>query len=628
MSFTFVFLSSFIIPLHAQTSISGTINTYVSVTALNLPSNAMTVSSVAGLALGDLVLIIQMQGASITSTPATSSAFGNVTSYGGAGSYELVNICSINGNELTFEQELVNNDYESSGKIQLIKVPQYSHAEVTSTLTGQAWNGSTGGIVALIASEKLTLSADINMDEKGFRGGVYENDNTTNCNGTESNYYYATAVDGGEKGEGIAAFISGKEYGKGAQANGGGGGNDHNSGGGGGGNTAAGGLGGENDDPGFFRCKGRHPGIGGKALSPTNRLFLGGGGGAGHGNNQGVIAGGTSGGNGGGIVLIITDTLEANGSVSITVNGESAANSVADGAGGGGAGGSIYLDVNTYIGNPTLATVGGDGGDANNDNQNRCFGPGGGGAGGQIKSSNSLPGAVPTSVLAGTAGATIFTSNGSCNVGATNGSNGIISVEALVRSTTNYPFCNLLPVTWGDVSIQALEKEALLTWEVENAYQHAYFTIERGTDGRTFEPLFKLSDALSSSHEGTFKWLDNDPIIGIKSYYRIRQTDLNGNFSFSSTLSLTLTSPFSLTIYPNPLLANRPLQVTYFLPTSGNISFRLVDGMGRAVYEKRIHAEIGKGNLTLPISLAKGIYFLLVNTPEEKVVKRLVVIGN
>ncbi len=615
--------------LDAQTPISGTINTYVSVTATNLPNNAMTVSSVAGFSLGDLVLVIQMQGASITSSPANSSAYGTITSYAGAGSYDLVNICSINGNELTFEQTLVNNDYHVAGHIQIIKVPQYTQVEVTGTLTGQAWDGSTGGIVVLIAHEKLTLSADIDMDAKGFRGGVYQNDNTTSCFGRESDYYYSTEVEGGKKGEGIANYITAKEYGRGAQANGGGGGNDHNSGGGGGGNGGAGGIGGKNDEPKFWLCDGRDPGVGGKSLTTANRLFMGGGGGAGHGNNFNASNGdgGTSGGNGGGLVLLIADTLAVNGSVTITADGVSAAHSRYDGAGGGGAGGSIFLAVNTYSGsNLSLSLTGGNGGNASNDNDNRCYGPGGGGAGGMVKSTSSLPGFISRNLSGGTTGATIFSSANNCDTGGSNGGTGVTAVEALVKSTTNYPFCNLLPVSWGEVGIEPEGMKARLHWSIENAYQHAYFTVERSADFVNFEAIATISAALPRPNAGAFSWVDAQPITGQTSYYRIRQVDMNGAFSFSPVLSLTLESPFTATISPNPLLPNRPLYLTYTLPESGELGIMLMDGVGRKIYANRFKLMAGNGTLELPLKLPKGMYSLQVYAGEAKVTKRLVVV--
>ena len=59
-----------------NTNISGIINTYAAVNSIS--TNTITLSSTASLSVGDLVLIIQMQGATINET--NTAAFGNTTS--------------------------------------------------------------------------------------------------------------------------------------------------------------------------------------------------------------------------------------------------------------------------------------------------------------------------------------------------------------------------------------------------------------------------------------------------------------------------------------------------------------------------------------------------------------------
>jgi len=63
----------------AQTNISGVVNQYFEITAVDLPNNTVTLNSVAGLTIGDNVLLIQMQGATITET--NDSNFGNITNH-------------------------------------------------------------------------------------------------------------------------------------------------------------------------------------------------------------------------------------------------------------------------------------------------------------------------------------------------------------------------------------------------------------------------------------------------------------------------------------------------------------------------------------------------------------------
>jgi len=324
-------------------NISGVINDYAAVTAIPCFSGAqLEVSSAAALSAGDKVLIIQMKGATIDET--NSASFGTVTDYGSAGLYEINEVASKSGNTISLTNSL-ENAYDTDGLVQVVRIPEYDQAQVTGTLTAQPWNGTTGGVLIFFANT-VDLSANITTEGQGFRGGQLNSNN--NSENLTDFYYSNTSGNGGEKGEGIAAYIVNKEAGKGPLASGGGGGNAHNNGGAGGGNYGAGGLGGV-----FEGQVDASRGLGGMALTnPTtdNRIYLGGGSGAGHVNNDA----GSPGVAGGGIIIIKANSISGNG-FSINARGTNGiAASGNDGSGGGAAGGTILLELSLiHISEPT-----------------------------------------------------------------------------------------------------------------------------------------------------------------------------------------------------------------------------------------------------------------------------------
>jgi len=305
--------------LFAQTNISGIINTYYSVNLINgvnFCSNSLTLNDCSGLNVGDKVFIIQMKGASIDTSNTTLS--GSVISYNGAGKYEMAIIDSINGCELIFRDSLVNN-YNSSGYIQVINIPQYNDVTIVDTLKCLAWNGTTGGVLIFEASGTVTFNSPIYVSGNGFKGGVLF---TCNANfiGTGPNYVMPSVGGDHVKGEGIATLPQTLLGGRGTVANGGGAGGAQPAqsgltdafynGGGGGGNFGAGGNGGKSSNG----INPQYPGgIGGRALiysTVENRVFMGGGGGSGH--RRYNTSGPTSGTNGAGIVLIRANTINGN----------------------------------------------------------------------------------------------------------------------------------------------------------------------------------------------------------------------------------------------------------------------------------------------------------------------------
>lgn len=411
----------------SQVNISGVINDYTPVVAI-IPCNAIVVQDASAFSVGDKVLIIQMQGAAIDSV-SNNSSFGQIINYGSTGNYEFNTIIQISGTTITFQSSLIRS-YDPGKKVQLVRVPQYTNANVSSNLTCAAWDGSIGGVLVFEATDSVTLNADIDVTGKGFRGGLtFQNQVCPGC-ATAPNYFYSLSADvTGEKGEGIFLNLNPNfAGGKGAIANGGGSGSCKNGGGGGGSNIGSGGIGGLS----FNGCgTGMSPaasGIGGYAIDSIpylNKVFLGGGGGGG--DSDDPIPVGTDGVAGGGIIIIKANFLVGNG-FSISANGASqlldAGN---DGAGGGGGGGSMLLAVDNYAGVTNVNALGGNGGNNNSTYPGYCHAPGGGGGGGLVwLSQGSAPAGLVVSVVAGNAG-NILNSTPSCagtTYGAGNGASG------------------------------------------------------------------------------------------------------------------------------------------------------------------------------------------------------------
>ncbi len=436
---------------------SGIINTYyrgtanVSATATSIP--VAYVSGSPAIGAGDLILIIQMQDADINysntnnygSNSGTGSGYTNANQ---VGYYEFaIATGPVSGGYVNISQGLTYNynTRNASGTngqstYQVIRVPQYSTATITGTVSALNWDGSVGGVVAMDVSGTLTSSGTITANGAGFRGGY----GRSLADGSGANTDYRTSYSNkanGSKGEGIAGTPyymnrpssyngapvqvtggsgypngtnSDYSYARGAPGNAGGGGtdadavnNDENTGGGGGGNYAPGAKGGNS-----WSTNLALGGEGGGAVSGLafNRIVMGGGGGAGttnngtsdnntYPNNSALACSSTggacsSGAPGGGIVIVRANTISGG---TITANGGHAYNVLNDSGGGGGAGGTIVLY--TYSGGTvTASVVGGDGGNAwrsqapGTPYPGERHGPGGGGGGGFIAYSPSTLG--------------------------------------------------------------------------------------------------------------------------------------------------------------------------------------------------------------------------------------------
>jgi len=415
-----VFFSKCFLPSgNAQTAISGIINSYSEVTSV-VDADDIIISNASAFNAGDTVLLIQVKGIGIIVSD--DATFGFPQDFYGAGKYEFLLINTINKvtGDVNFTSDMGNyGDYDAGGALQLVRVCGYDNALVTETLTCEPWDSTTGtgGVLAMIVGNTLTLEADIDVTGKGFKGGKAslgtEECSVDNPSRYNHVFFHEDSSTAGYKGEGAASYAwnnsspLGKAYkkGRGSLFNGGGGGNGKYSGGAGGGNYGSGGAGGFESES----CTGGPyaiGGIGGRDLTSLpdlvsgKRIFMGGGGGSATQQNGG---GATDGGNGGGIIIIVADTLIGNGN-SIKANGADVTGiaTVDGGAGGGGAGGTVLLEVNDFKGSSlNVDAKGGKGGDSGA-GSGSCTGPGGGGGGGAFwHSIAALPPEVTIDVSGG-----------------------------------------------------------------------------------------------------------------------------------------------------------------------------------------------------------------------------------
>ncbi len=562
---------------------------------------------------GENVIIMQMQDDVIFGNPWFPEIFGEVVDIGSAGLWEIRKIDSHTEGggvptSVTFKDPL-NNVYNTgtNSNVQLISYPKLGAPDHTMTAdqSPRAWDGTTGGVLAFEVPGTLTLESNIDADGAGFRGGDAANGSSGACDG--DTYLNGSSGQNGDKGEGIQPTEWWYEAGRGRLANGGGGGgNEHNAGGGGGGNFSAGGEGG----PGWNCNPGEEgSGFGGTDLSAdisAFRFFMGGGGGGGEGNDG--LA--TDGGDGGGIVIIKAEELETSpscgGGVSISADGENAADLDNDGAGGGGAGGTVHMHVNTWNVDPAcpldISSNGGSGGDIENSGVHG--GGGGGGQGAVIQAGNTPTNNVDQDTEPGDGGE-------NCDGCATTDPGGGNDDDGVSSGGTS-------PLPIELVSFEAEESgdRVELTWKTLSEKDNDRFELHRSKRGENWEHFETVEGAGDASSERNYRTYDRNPFTGI-SYYKLEQIDYDGERSSFGPIKVRFERQEPLSIHPNP--TKERLYLRYSEPIE---RIRVYDPQGRNI---AVPITLNGTDAELSVSdLSPGVYFLKVHTPHGIARKRFV----
>ena len=644
-------------PMTGTTNINSYPNTYYPAAQnyVNAGSTSIAVGTVkygtTPIGVGDVVLIIQMQGAQINA--ANSSSYGDGS---GSGSGYLNNAALIAG---TMEYAVAANNVGLSGgtlnlstgttnayqntafgtngqyTFQVIRIPLYYNLQLTGSITAPAWDGAEGGVVMLYATNNINLNSQtVDASGLGFRGGGGRS-LTGAGSGTSTDYYTLSSKNANaSKGEGIAGtpmyinnanttlLTTGAEgypngsYAMGAPGNAGGGGtdgnpasaNDQNTGGGGGGNGGIGGYGGWAWSSSIE--SGGRPGAVFSQVSPSH-LVMGGGGGAGTSNNATGTPGGgfaSSGAAGGGIIIIMAQNAILGNGVLKANGGDGNSTVQNDGAGGGGAGGSILIYSYNGITFSITAQAKGGAGGTNESSGGPSHGPGGGGGGGIVYSNASLSGS--TVVTGGIAGTTNGTTT---NFGATNGSAGVITTNANPALLAKLPVsCTVLAISFLDVTAVPHNGTVNVGWTVGQEVSTLNYVVERSTDGVNFSAIGSEPSKDADGLDNAYQYPDNEAYaVGGTLYYRIREVETDGAFNYSKVVSAQLGTGLSkLAVFPNP--AQSFVTVSFSTTTAETVSLRLFDVRGSQLWSKQYEAQAGQNttNIDCVNTLPDGVYIL------------------
>ena len=154
-----------------------------------------------------------------------------------------------------------------------------------------------------------------------------------------------------------------------------------------------------------------------------------------------------------------------------------------------------------------------------------------------------------------------------------------------------------------------------LKWSTASELNNDHFTIERTIDLEHFEEITTISGNGTTKATHHYNTTDNSPAYG-RSYYRLKQTDYDGKYTYSDLRVIDYEGPkfATLRVYPNPLSDTKNLNVVVTgLKEQSDVPIMIYNVQGQLVYEQTLHTDI-PGTLNLEIEftdrLRSGLYII------------------
>lgn len=202
---------------------------------------------------------------------------------------------------------------------------------------------------------------------------------------------------------------------------------------------------------------------------------------------------------------------------------------------------------------------------------------------------------------------------------------GLSTSEIPVGSTRYFTIVSMnsetpLPVELVNFNVTAFNTEVELTWETVSEINNDYFSVERSNNLTTWEELTKLNGVGNSTTLMAYRFMDNYPLTNT-SYYRLKQTDYDGQFSYSQIKSVNrkTTNASDIRIYPNPILNVATLETKH----SAFDTILVYDVYGRNITSLLNIVEISKNKVVIDFSnLDSGVYSIQTLNTASRIVKQ------
>ncbi|MES2655144.1 MAG: metallophosphoesterase [Bacteroidota bacterium] len=176
-----------------------------------------------------------------------------------------------------------------------------------------------------------------------------------------------------------------------------------------------------------------------------------------------------------------------------------------------------------------------------------------------------------------------------------------------------------LPITLLNFDAQLANKKVKLNWSTAMEINNNFFTVERSENGKTFYPIANIKGAGNSNKTLQYSLIDDINTVNANTiFYRLKQTDFDGRFTYSKTATIDLgnVGNFDLSVFPNPNSGTFTIGLSNVM--SETIYITIFDLLGNEHFVQEIETINGKKNIEL--SLPPGFYTLNATTIEGKVI--------
>lgn len=200
------------------------------------------------------------------------------------------------------------------------------------------------------------------------------------------------------------------------------------------------------------------------------------------------------------------------------------------------------------------------------------------------------------------------------------------NISNFCGNVTSTP-CVALPIDLVKFNASKNDNGVMLEWVTASETNNDYFSIERSFDGRNFTEIGQIKGAGLSYSDLSYVYTDNKVLDIAQSndvYYRLKQTDFDGLFSFSEVISLRISDSAVFDIIELFEEASQ-IKVYFNTPMESDITARVFNLSGQLLQTQSYSAANGFNELNIPTTdLRSGLYVVTLTNGTKHVSQKFV----
>lgn len=189
---------------------------------------------------------------------------------------------------------------------------------------------------------------------------------------------------------------------------------------------------------------------------------------------------------------------------------------------------------------------------------------------------------------------------------------------------------NPLPVELTSFTAAYSSNSVNLSWSTATELSNNGYDVEKRIAGiPSWEKIGFVKGAGTSNSRNNYSFSDKGSFVSGTYQYRLKQNDLNGNFTYSNIVEVEIVQPKEYSLnqnFPNPF--NPSTTIEYALPKAGNVELTVFNSIGQEV-SRLINNYQESGNYSVHFNannLSTGIYFYRLKTNDYVSIKKMILI--